>query len=91
MRRTVKRLIRCANQVLEVDAQVAFGERTLQAIVIPDAIAQLPPELNIYPYDDLAGFQKKAAFYPMPPMEPDGDPCQLWTDWQDAYQQFKAA
>jgi spermidine/putrescine-binding protein len=79
-----------ANQVLEADAQLAFTKSTLQGIVNPDAIAQLPPELNIYPYDDLAGFQKKAAFYPMPPMESGGEYAS-WTEWQEAYQRFKAA
>jgi spermidine/putrescine transport system substrate-binding protein len=79
-----------ANQVLEVDAQIAFTKSTLQGIVNPDAIAQLPPELKIYPYDDLAGFQKKAALYPMPPMESGGEYAS-WTEWQEAYQRFKAA
>jgi spermidine/putrescine-binding protein len=79
-----------ANQVLEADAQIAFTTSTLQGIVNPDAIAKLPPELKIYPYDNLAEFQKKAAFYPMPPMEAGGE-FASWGEWQEAYQRFKAA
>jgi spermidine/putrescine-binding protein len=79
-----------ANQVLEVDAQIAFTTSTLQGIVNPDAIAKLPPELKIYPYDNLDEFQKKAAFYPMPPMEEGGE-FASWGQWQEAYQRFKAA
>jgi hypothetical protein len=76
--------------VLEADAQIAFTTSTLQGIVNPDAIAKLPPELKIYPYDNLAEFQKKAAFYPMPPMEAGGE-FASWGEWQEAYQRFKAA
>ncbi|MGH6960307.1 MAG: ABC transporter substrate-binding protein, partial [Dongiaceae bacterium] len=79
-----------ANQVLEVDAQLIFTEKTLQGIVNPEAIAKLDPALKIYPYDNLDEFQQKAKFFPMPPLESDG-PITSWTDWQEAYQRFKAA
>jgi spermidine/putrescine transport system substrate-binding protein len=79
-----------ANQVLEVDAQLIFTEKTLQGIVNPDAIAKLDPSLKIYPYDDLASFQAKAGFFPMPPLE-ESDKYATWTEWQEAYQRFKAA
>ena len=82
---------KCANQALEVDAQVAFGEKTFQAIVVKEAIDKLQPATRaLYPYDNLSDFEKKAKFFPMPPLEPDGKHAS-YADWQAAYQKFKAA
>jgi spermidine/putrescine transport system substrate-binding protein len=82
---------KCANQALDVDGQVAFGEKTFQAIVIPEAIEKLQPATRaLYPYDNLSEFEKKAKFFPMPPLEPDGKHAS-YADWQAAYQRFKAA
>ncbi len=82
---------KCANQALDVDGQVAFGEKTFQAIVIPEAIAKLQPSTKaLYPYDNLSEFEQKAKFFPMPPLEPDGTHAS-YQDWQAAYQKFKAA
>jgi spermidine/putrescine-binding protein len=82
---------KCANQALDVDGQVAFGEKTFQAIVVREAIDQLEPSTrSLYPYDNLAEFEQKAKFFPMPPLEPDGKHAS-YTDWQAAYQRFKAA
>jgi spermidine/putrescine-binding protein len=82
---------KCANQALDVDGQVAFGEKTFQAIVIKEAIDKLQPATrSLYPYDNLAEFEQKAKFFPMPPLEPDGKHAS-YADWQAAYQKFKAA
>ncbi len=82
---------KCANQALEVDAQVAFGEKTFQAIVVKEAIDKLQPATRaLYPYDNLSDFEQKAKFFPMPPLEPDGKHAS-YADWQAAYQKFKAA
>jgi spermidine/putrescine transport system substrate-binding protein len=82
---------KCANQALDVEAQRAFGEKTFQAIVVPDAIAKLQPDTKaLYPYDNLSEFQKKAKFFPMPPLKPDGVHAS-YEDWQAAYQKFKSA
>ncbi len=82
---------KCANQALDVDGQVAFAEKTFQAIVVREAIDQLKPATrSLYPYDNLAEFEQKAKFFPMPPLEPDGKHAS-YTDWQEAYQKFKAA
>jgi spermidine/putrescine-binding protein len=82
---------KCANQVLDVDGQVAFGEKTFQAIVIPEAVDKLQPATrSLYPYDNLAEFEQKAKFFPMPPLQPDGKHAS-YSDWQAAYQKFKAA
>jgi spermidine/putrescine transport system substrate-binding protein len=82
---------KCANQALDVDGQVAFGEKTFQAIVVREAIDRLQPSTrSLYPYDNLAEFEQRAKFFPMPPLEPDGKHAS-YTDWQAAYQRFKAA
>jgi spermidine/putrescine transport system substrate-binding protein len=82
---------KCANQILDVDGQVAFAEKSFQAIVIPEAVEKLQPlTRSLYPYDNLAEFQQKAKFFPMPPLEPDGTHAS-YIDWQAAYQKFKAA
>jgi spermidine/putrescine transport system substrate-binding protein len=82
---------KCADQVLSPEGQVAFGEKTFQAIVIPEAIEKLQPATRaLYPYDNLAEFEQKAKFFPMPPLEPDGKHAS-YSDWQAAYQRFKAA
>jgi spermidine/putrescine transport system substrate-binding protein len=82
---------KCANQALEIEAQVAFGEKTFQAIVVKEAIDKLQPSTrSLYPYDNLGEFEKKAKFFPMPPLEPDGKHAS-YSDWQAAYQRFKAA
>ena len=49
-----------------------------------------PSTRSLYPYDNLAEFEQKAKFFPMPPLEPDGTHAS-YTDWQAAYQRFKAA
>jgi spermidine/putrescine-binding protein len=82
---------KCANQALDVEGQVAFGEKTFQAIVVKEAIDKLQPATRaLYPYDNLSEFEKKAKFFPMPPLEPDGKHAS-YADWQNAYQKFKAA
>jgi len=82
---------KCANHILDVEAQVAFGEKTFQAIVVPEAVDKLQPATRaLYPYDNLAEFEQKAKFFPMPPLEPDGTHAS-YADWQTAYQKFKAA
>ena len=82
---------KCANQALDVEGQVVFAEKTFQAIVVRAAIDKLKPATrSLYPYDNLAEFQQKAKFFPMPPLEPDGKHAS-YTDWQAAYQKFKAA
>jgi spermidine/putrescine transport system substrate-binding protein len=82
---------KCANQALDVEGQRAFGEKTFQAIVVPDAVAKLDPATkSLYPYDNLAEFQAKAKFFPMPPLEADGKHAS-YEDWTAAYQKFKSA
>src|SRR4051812_1021669 len=82
---------KCANQALDVEGQRVFGEKTFQAIVVPEAINKLQPATrSLYPYDKLDEFAQKAKFFPMPPLEPDGKHA-TYTDWQNAYSKFKAA
>jgi len=82
---------KCANQALSVEGQVALTEKNYQGIMVRAAIDKLSPELRgLYPYDNLAEFQKKAKFFPMPPLKPDGVHAS-YDDWTAAYQRFKAA
>ena len=56
---------KCANQALEVDGQVAFGEKTFQAIVMPEAIDKLQPATKaLYPYDNLGGVPEEGEVLP---------------------------
>ncbi len=82
---------KCANQALSVEGQVALTEKNYQGIMVKEAIDKLSPELRgLYPYDNLAEFQKKAKFFPMPPLKADGVHAS-YDDWNAAYQRFKAA
>ena len=76
---------------LSVEGQVALTEKNYQGIMVQAAIDKLSPELRgLYPYDNLAEFQKKAKFFPMPPLKPDGVHAS-YDDWNAAYQRFKSA
>ena len=56
---------KCANQALDVEGQVAFGEKTFQAIVVREAIDQLQPSTrSLYPYDNLAEFEQEGEVLP---------------------------
>ena len=82
---------KCANQALSVEGQVALTEKNFQGIMVQAAIDKLSPELKgLYPYDNMSEFQKKAKFFPMPPLKPDGVHAS-YDDWTAAYQRFKAA
>jgi spermidine/putrescine transport system substrate-binding protein len=82
---------KCANQALSVEGQVALTEKNYQGIMVQAAIDKLSPELKgLYPYDNLSEFEKKAKFFPMPPLKADGVHAS-YDDWQVAYQKFKAA
>jgi spermidine/putrescine transport system substrate-binding protein len=78
------------NKVIDVPAQLKIGDDFLQGIVNKDAIAQLGPSKDIYPYTDLASFSQKARMFGFPPLEPDGEHA-TWQDFQEAYQRFKTA
>jgi spermidine/putrescine-binding protein len=82
---------KCANQALSVEGQVALTEKNYQGIMVRAAIDKLSPELKgLYPYDNMSEFEKKAKFFPMPPLKPDGVHAS-YDDWTAAYQKFKAA
>jgi spermidine/putrescine transport system substrate-binding protein len=78
------------NEMIETQSQLALAKETAQGICNVDAIAALDPALKFYPYDNLADFGSKAQFYQMPPLEA-SDGIMTWTDWQEAYEGFKAA
>ncbi len=79
-----------ANQIISVESQVLIGDEMLQGIVNRKAVEKLTTSRTLYPYDDLAGFEKKARFYAFPPKESDGTHAS-WSDWLAEYDRFKAA
>jgi spermidine/putrescine-binding protein len=80
-----------ANAALGVSIQLKAGNEDLLGIVNLDAIAKLDPTKRaIYPYDDLEGFGKRAGFYPIEPLEPDGKHA-TFEDWTQEYVRFKNA
>ena len=55
------------------------------------AVERLPAaQRELYPYDDLEAYFERLGFYPIPPLEPEGDIMTL-KDWNAAWEEFKAA
>lgn len=80
-----------ANESLTEKVQLAAGEGELLGILNSDAIGKLPPEAKkLYPYDDLDGFSKRVGFFPVAPLEPEGD-IATFDDWKTEYLRFKNA
>ena len=79
------------NRIISVPAQVHLAENAIQAIVNRQAIDQLKPDIRqIYAYDDIENFGRKAKFYTFPPIKPEGD-LTTYQDWLQEYERFKTA
>lgn len=79
------------NRVISLEGQTRVATNLVQAIVSEEAVAQLPEDLKIlYPYDDIAAFERKAGFFGFPPIEPE-EGLTTFPDWLRAYERFKAA
>ncbi|MGH6720310.1 MAG: ABC transporter substrate-binding protein [Alphaproteobacteria bacterium] len=79
------------NQIIGVASQLKIGNEFIQGIVNQKAIDQLDAAAKaLYPYDDPAGFQKKATFYTFPPLDEDGTHA-TFSDWMTDYERFKLA
>lgn len=79
------------DRVVSVAGQTRVATNLVQAIVNQEAIAQLPETLRtLYPYDDMAAFDKKAGFFGFPPIEPE-EGLTTFPDWLRAYERFKSA
>jgi spermidine/putrescine-binding protein len=79
------------NRVIDVVGQKRLAENAIQAIVNSDAIAALDPKIrDIYPYDQIEDFGKKAGFFGFPPTEKN-DQFTTFSDWLKAYERFKTA
>ena len=60
-------------------------------MITPEAIKALPPTVaTMYPYDDIAAFQKKCTFFPMAPLGANPDYAS-WPEWIAAWQEVLAA
>jgi spermidine/putrescine transport system substrate-binding protein len=80
-----------ANAALSLPVQLKAGNEDLLGIVNLEAIAKLDPAKRaIYPYDDIEGFGKRAGFYPIEPLKPDGKHA-TFEDWNKEYVRFKNA
>lgn len=79
-----------ANQELTVEGQLALTKLNY-AVLTTDAIAALEgPAKTMYPYDNIAEFEKSCTFFPMTPSETDGS-IAAWPDWLSAWQEVIAA
>jgi putative spermidine/putrescine transport system substrate-binding protein/spermidine/putrescine transport system substrate-binding protein len=80
-----------ANEAISVPVQTSAGVNDLLGIVNTDAIAALPPETkSLYAYDDIDGFSQRVGFFPVAPLEPEGD-IATFDDWKNEYLRFKNA
>ena len=79
------------NEAIGTPAQFQAGADELLGIVNTDAIAQLAPEAKaLYPYDNIEEFSQRVGFYPVAPLEPEGD-IATFDDWKKEYLRFKNA
>ena len=80
-----------ANEAVSEAVQIKAGVNELLGIVNTDAIAKLPPETKaLYPYDNIEDFSKRVGFYPVAPLEPEGD-FATFDEWKQEYLRFKNA
>jgi spermidine/putrescine-binding protein len=80
-----------ANEAISEAVQVKAGVNELLGIVNTDAIAKLPAETKaLYPYDHIDEFSQRVGFYPVAPLEPEGDVA-TFDEWKQEYLRFKNA
>ena len=79
-----------ANQMLTLDSQLLLTKNNY-AVITEAAIKALPAAVaTMYPYSDIAAFQKKCTFFPMAPLVANKDYAS-WPDWIAAWQEVLAA
>jgi spermidine/putrescine-binding protein len=79
------------NRVISLEGQTRVATNLVQAITSQQAVEALPTDLRtLYPYDDIASFEKKAGFFGFPPTEAT-EGLATFPDWLRAYERFKAA
>jgi len=80
-----------ANEAISLPLQLKAGTGELLGIVNTDAIGQLPPETKaLYPYDNIEEFSQRVGFYPVAPLEPEGE-IATFDDWKREYLRVKNA
>lgn len=79
-----------ANHMLTVPAQLDLT-RNNYAVATQEAMDALTgPAATMYPYKDMASFEKLCRFFPMAPSESDGKVAS-WPEWLAAWQEVLAA
>ena len=79
-----------ANHMLTVPAQIELTKNNYAVITREAMDALKGPAATMYPYKDLASFEKLCHFYPMAPSESDGKVA-AWPEWLTAWQEVLAA
>ena len=79
-----------ANQELTIEGQKALTVNNYAVVTKEAADALEGPAKAMYPYDNIAEFEKLCHFFPMTPTETDGS-IAAWPDWLAAWQEVKAA
>ncbi|WP_119269625.1 ABC transporter substrate-binding protein [Taklimakanibacter deserti] len=79
-----------ANHMLTVPAQLDLTKNNY-AVSTQEAMDALTgPAATMYPYKDMASFEKQCKFFPMAPSESDGKVAS-WPEWLAAWQEVLAA
>jgi spermidine/putrescine-binding protein len=79
-----------ANHMLTVPAQLELTKNNYAVLTQEAMDALTGPAATMYPYKDMASFQKLCRFFPMAPAESDGKVA-AWPDWLAAWQEVLAA
>jgi len=79
-----------ANQELTLEGQIALTKNNYAVITREAADALQGPAKTMYPYDNIAEFEKLCRFFPMTPTTTDGS-IAAWPDWLAAWQEVLAA
>jgi len=79
-----------ANHMLTVPAQIELTKNNYAVLTQEAMDALTGPAATMYPYKDMASFQKLCRFFPMAPAESDGKVA-AWPDWLAAWQEVLAA
>lgn len=79
-----------ANQELTIEGQVALTTFNYAVVTKEAADTLSGPARTMYPYDNIAEFEKLCHFFPMTPTETDGS-IAAWPDWLAAWQEIVAA
>ena len=79
------------DHLISVPGQVPVGNEIFQGVVVAEAVPKLSDAArDLYPYDDIDSFSRKAIMFPFPPTEPDGVHA-TYDDWLEEYERLLKA